>query len=121
MVVAPEPYLAAFQWVLHRAIISCRFGHWQWEFSSEHTAELMDAIHNIPTMIQNWVPEQTVEGIVSSRRRNLDLLQSTRRMGRQMGWQGSFSFETARSQDVACSRPGNWRNPAGFLFTPTVR
>lgn len=57
MVAAPEPYLSAFLWVLHRAIISCRFGHWQGEFSSEHTAELMDAIHNIPTMIQNWEPE----------------------------------------------------------------
>jgi hypothetical protein len=57
MAVAPEPYFSAFQWVLERAIISCRFGNWQGEFSSEHTADLMDAIHNIPPMIRNWRPD----------------------------------------------------------------
>lgn len=57
MAVAPEPYFSAFHCLLYRAIISCRLGNWQNAFSPEHTADLMDAIHNIPLMLQDWEPD----------------------------------------------------------------
>jgi hypothetical protein len=54
MAVAPEPYFSACLQLLFDAILACRAGHWSEQFSHEHTADLMDAIHNIPSMIQNW-------------------------------------------------------------------
>jgi hypothetical protein len=50
MAVAPEPYLSACLAVLDRAIIHCRAASW----SPERVADLMDAVHNIPWLIQNW-------------------------------------------------------------------
>ncbi|OWK38066.1 hypothetical protein [Fimbriiglobus ruber] len=54
MAVAPEPYLSACVEVLHRASTTCRVWGWSGEVSAEHLADLMDAIHNIPYLVQNW-------------------------------------------------------------------
>jgi hypothetical protein len=40
--------------VLYRASITCRAWGWSGEVSGEHLADLMDAIHNIPELVQNW-------------------------------------------------------------------
>ena len=54
MAMAPEPYLSACLAVLDRAIIACRARCWSTEWSAEHIADLMDAIHNIPWLLHNW-------------------------------------------------------------------
>ena len=54
MALAPEPYLSACLTVLHRAILACRANSWGNQWSAEHVADLMDAIHNIPTLLQEW-------------------------------------------------------------------
>jgi hypothetical protein len=54
MAVAPEPYLAACLAVLGRAIVFCRACSRGGEWSAEHFADLMDAIHNLPWWIENW-------------------------------------------------------------------
>jgi hypothetical protein len=57
---APEPYLSACLEVLHRAAVHARLLGWQGETGgltaeqSAELAELMDAIHNIPHLIQSW-------------------------------------------------------------------
>jgi hypothetical protein len=56
MAIAPEPYLSALTAVLDRAILFCRNYNWSPDFPHEHTADLMDAIHNIPAAIQDWQP-----------------------------------------------------------------
>jgi hypothetical protein len=40
--------------VLYRASIACRMWGWSGEVSAEHLADLMDAIHNIPDLVQQW-------------------------------------------------------------------
>ncbi len=52
--VAPEPYLSACMEVLYRTAITCRMWGWSNNAPSEHLADLMDAIHNIPHLVQNW-------------------------------------------------------------------
>jgi hypothetical protein len=54
MALAPEPYLSACLVVLYRAILACRANSWSKQWPAEHVAELMDAIHNIPTFLQEW-------------------------------------------------------------------
>ncbi|HYT93532.1 MAG TPA: hypothetical protein VEL76_32740 [Gemmataceae bacterium] len=54
MALAPEPYRSACLAVLHHAIAYCRFACWGSQWSSEHVADLMDAIHNIPGLVQHW-------------------------------------------------------------------
>ncbi len=54
MTVAPEPYLSACLNVLQYAILQCRIYAWSNEISAEHVADLMDAVHNIPTLIRHW-------------------------------------------------------------------
>ena len=54
MALAPEPYLSACLAVLDRAIIYSRAWNGSAKFPNEHTADLMDAIHNIPSLLQNW-------------------------------------------------------------------
>jgi hypothetical protein len=54
MALAPEPYLSACLAVMHRAILDCRARHWGKSMSAEETADLMDAVHNLPWLIQNW-------------------------------------------------------------------
>lgn len=54
MSLAPEPYLSACLAVIREAIIWCRYGHWHQRLSPEQTADLMDAIHNIPELMKNW-------------------------------------------------------------------
>jgi hypothetical protein len=51
---APEPYLSACLAVLRESIVFCRARGWNNDLSSEHLADLMDAIHNIPELIRNW-------------------------------------------------------------------
>jgi len=57
---APEPYLSACLEVLYRASVHARMLGWQGEtggLDAEQSAELanlMDAIHNIPHLIQRW-------------------------------------------------------------------
>jgi hypothetical protein len=40
--------------VLYRAILACRMWGWRGEVPAEHLADLMDAIHNLPELIQHW-------------------------------------------------------------------
>ena len=57
---APEPYLAACLEVLHRASIHARLIGWSGENDgltadrSAEIADLMDAVHNIPHLLQHW-------------------------------------------------------------------
>jgi hypothetical protein len=52
--VAPEPYLSACMAVLSWASLACRAWGWSGEVTAEHLADLMDAIHNIPDLVQDW-------------------------------------------------------------------
>ena len=54
MSVAPEPYFSACMAVLYRATLTARMWGWSSHVSPEHLADLMDAIHNIPDLVQNW-------------------------------------------------------------------
>ena len=60
MSLAPEPYLTACLSVLTSACINARLRGWSGEGSgltarqSEEIADLMDAVHNIPYLIQRW-------------------------------------------------------------------
>ena len=54
MAVAPEPYLTACLTLLENSIIYCRAACYSNKWTVEHVADLMDAIHNIPWLIQNW-------------------------------------------------------------------
>lgn len=54
MAAAPEPFLSACMVVLHRLAITCRMWGWSGEVSPEHLADLMDAIHNVPELVQHW-------------------------------------------------------------------
>jgi hypothetical protein len=54
MGVAPEPYLTACMMVLREATLACRMEGWSGVVSAEHLADLMDAIHNIPDLVQHW-------------------------------------------------------------------
>jgi hypothetical protein len=60
---APEPYLSACLAVLQRATLDARFVNWGalaslWTRlrgnTARRTADLMDAVHNIPWLIQHW-------------------------------------------------------------------
>jgi hypothetical protein len=54
MAIAPEPYLSACLAVMRHAILSARFGHWRQTISHEQTADLMDSIHNLPSLLKCW-------------------------------------------------------------------
>lgn len=54
MAVAPEPYLSACMAVMQRATLTSRAWGWSGTVSAEHLADLMDAIHNIPQLVQHW-------------------------------------------------------------------
>jgi hypothetical protein len=66
--IAPEPYLSACLEVLYRAAIHARVIGWSGEKEglsadqSAQVADLMDAIHNIPHLLQRW--EQCDEGLL---------------------------------------------------------
>lgn len=51
---AAEPYHGACMAVLHAAIIYARHNSYSGELSSAESSDLMDAIHNIPYLAQNW-------------------------------------------------------------------
>jgi hypothetical protein len=40
--------------ILYRASTACRVWGWSDGVSAEHLADLMDAIHNIPHLVQRW-------------------------------------------------------------------
>lgn len=67
---APEPYLSACLEVLYRAATHARVIGWSGEkdglssMQSAQIADLMDAIHNIPHLLQRW--EQCDEGLLRS-------------------------------------------------------
>jgi hypothetical protein len=58
MAIAPEPYLSAYLEVMRETIISVRFLAWQDDNSfiskREQIADLMDAIHVIPELLNEW-------------------------------------------------------------------
>lgn len=37
--------------VLNHAILQCRADNWQRQMSAEQTADLMDAVHNLPSLL----------------------------------------------------------------------
>jgi hypothetical protein len=53
MPVAPEPFLSAYLAVLETATVAAR--NWAGgEVSREQIADLMDAVHNIPRLLNRW-------------------------------------------------------------------
>jgi hypothetical protein len=54
LALAPEPYLSACLATLREAVLGARFYSWRRSAPPEQIADLMDAIHNIPTLLQNW-------------------------------------------------------------------
>ena len=54
MAVAAEPYLSACMELLYRSTLLCRMWGWSGEVSAEHLSELMDAVHNVPALVQDW-------------------------------------------------------------------
>ncbi len=53
MSVAPEPYLSAYLSVLYQAALAGRSWAWSNE-PNEKPGDLMDAIHNIPNLLNRW-------------------------------------------------------------------
>lgn len=54
MALAPEPYLSACLATISEAVLAARFNSWRKSASPEQIADLMDAIHNIPSLMKNW-------------------------------------------------------------------
>ena len=58
MSLAPEPYRSACLAVMRRAIVDARFIAWGTsplpKGRQEQVADLMDAVHNIPYLLNNW-------------------------------------------------------------------
>lgn len=52
--VAPEPYLSACMTVVYRALLHARRMGYSGTVDAAHIADLMDAVHNIPDLVQNW-------------------------------------------------------------------
>jgi hypothetical protein len=51
---APEPYHCACMKVICKAAIYARDQGWRGSVDPMDIADLMDAIHNIPELVQNW-------------------------------------------------------------------
>jgi hypothetical protein len=51
---APEPYLSACLAAIREAVLGARFYSWRRSAPPEQIADLMDAIHNIPSHLKNW-------------------------------------------------------------------
>ena len=54
MAIAPEPQLSACLRVIYMASLDARVAGWSGDVNAERLADLMDAIHNIPSLILNW-------------------------------------------------------------------
>ena len=54
MAIAPEPQLRACLRVIYMASLDARVAGWNGDVNAERLADLMDAIHNIPNLIQHW-------------------------------------------------------------------
>ena len=54
MALAPEPCLSACLATIRQAILECRAQCWGKTAIPEQMADLMDAIHNIPGLLQAW-------------------------------------------------------------------
>ena len=54
MAIAPEPQLRACLRVIYLASLDARVAGWNGDVNAERLADLMDAIHNIPNLIQHW-------------------------------------------------------------------
>lgn len=52
--IAPEPYLSACMRVVYQALLHARLMGWSGTVDPEHLADLMDAVHNIPDLVQHW-------------------------------------------------------------------
>ena len=64
MAIAPDPQLRACLRVVYMASIDARMAGWSGDVNAERLADLMDAIHNIPHLIQNW--DQCNEDLLKS-------------------------------------------------------
>ena len=54
MAIAPEPQLRACLRVIYMASLDARASGWSGDVNADRLADLMDAIHNLPYLIQNW-------------------------------------------------------------------
>jgi hypothetical protein len=54
LTVAPEPYLSACMTVVYRALLHARLMGFSGTVDAAHIADLMDAVHNIPDLVQKW-------------------------------------------------------------------
>ena len=52
--IAPEPYLSACMTVVYRALLHARVMGLSGTVDAAHIADLMDAVHNIPGLVQKW-------------------------------------------------------------------
>lgn len=67
MAVAPEPYLSACLATIREAVLAARFYSWRESAPHEQIADLMDAIHNIPSLLTKW-EECNIESLRDSLR-----------------------------------------------------
>lgn len=54
MAIAPDPDFRACLRVVYIALVDSRNAGWTGSVNAERLADLMDAIHNLPDLIQNW-------------------------------------------------------------------
>jgi len=54
MNIPPDAELKACLEIIRMAVLEARVWGWQKDVPAEQLADLMDAVHNIPTIIQNW-------------------------------------------------------------------
>jgi hypothetical protein len=71
MAIAPEPFHEACLTVVYRAVLEARALAWEMASSgtdgrAEQIADLMDAIHNLPSLVRNWegCDQQWLRGVL---------------------------------------------------------
>ena len=55
---APEREMSACMRVIYMAALDARVAGWQGDVDAERLADLMDAVHNIPNIVQNWTSNE---------------------------------------------------------------
>jgi hypothetical protein len=65
MALAPDRELRACMRVIYHAALDARMAGWNGDVDARRLADLMDAIHNIPSLVQNW--ESCDENLLKSK------------------------------------------------------
>ena len=61
MELPPDDELKACLEVIRMAVLESRVWGWQNKIEAEQLADLMDAVHNIPSIIQHWTSDSSLE------------------------------------------------------------